>query len=120
MQEDNVAVIVGTITDDTRVFEVPALKVCALKVTATARARILKVCPVQFQMAWLLVVCKLSHGCFVPDLRWYWLVEAGYMPLDQKIPWLIACHSHAPMEQLANATYRHNLLLPRYLRGRES
>ena len=34
--------VVGTITDDIRVTEVPALKVCALRFTETARARILK------------------------------------------------------------------------------
>eukprot|EP00892_Ulva_mutabilis_P000770 jgi/Ulvmu1/10694/UM067_0020.1 len=39
---DKTAVVVGTITDDTRVFEVPALKICALRVTKTARARIIK------------------------------------------------------------------------------
>ncbi len=43
MQEDKVAVLVGTITDDTRLYEVPKLRVCALRVTETARARILKV-----------------------------------------------------------------------------
>jgi Ribosomal protein 60S L18 and 50S L18e len=45
MQEDKVAVLVGTVTDDVRLFEVPALKVCALKFTETARARIVKVRP---------------------------------------------------------------------------
>lgn len=35
-------VIVGTITDDVRAYEVPALKVCALRFTKTARARIEK------------------------------------------------------------------------------
>lgn len=39
---DKIAVIVGTVTDDVRLLEVPALKVCALKFTETARARILK------------------------------------------------------------------------------
>lgn len=39
------AVLVGTITDDTRLYEVPKLRVCALRVTETARARILKVGP---------------------------------------------------------------------------
>ncbi len=34
--------LVGTITDDVRLFEVPKLRVCALRVTETARARILK------------------------------------------------------------------------------
>jgi large subunit ribosomal protein L18e len=35
-------VLVGTITDDIRHYEVPALKVVALRFTETARARILK------------------------------------------------------------------------------
>merc|ERR1711994_102623 len=41
---DKVAVLVGTITDDLRMHdqEVPKLKVCALRFTETARARILK------------------------------------------------------------------------------
>lgn len=34
--------VVGTITDDVRVYEVPALKVTALRFTETARARIEK------------------------------------------------------------------------------
>lgn len=34
--------VVGTITDDVRVFEVPKLTVAALRVTKGARARILK------------------------------------------------------------------------------
>lgn len=37
-----IAVLVGTVTDDERMLEVPALRVAALKVTKTARARILK------------------------------------------------------------------------------
>eukprot|EP00897_Mesotaenium_endlicherianum_P000815 jgi/Mesen1/10734/ME000090S10188 len=40
--EEKVAVLVGTITDDVRLYELPALKVCALRFTETARARILK------------------------------------------------------------------------------
>ncbi|KXJ23647.1 60S ribosomal protein L18 [Exaiptasia diaphana] len=35
-------VVVGTVTDDARIFEIPALKICALRFTETARARILK------------------------------------------------------------------------------
>jgi large subunit ribosomal protein L18e len=35
-------VIVGTVTDDVRVQEVPSLKVAALRFTETARARIEK------------------------------------------------------------------------------
>ena len=34
---------VGTITDDKRLFEVPKVRVAALKVTDAARARIMKV-----------------------------------------------------------------------------
>lgn len=44
-QEDKIAVIVATVTDDARLFEVPKLRVCALKFTETARARIVKVRP---------------------------------------------------------------------------
>ena len=40
--EDKIAVVVGTITNDIRLVEVPALKVCALHFTESARARILK------------------------------------------------------------------------------
>lgn len=41
LKEDKIAVVVGCVTDDTRVYEVPALKVTALRFTETARARIL-------------------------------------------------------------------------------
>jgi len=41
-KEGKVACVVGTITDDVRMFEVPKLTVCALRFTATARARIVK------------------------------------------------------------------------------
>lgn len=37
------AVVVATITDDVRLFEVPKLRVVALKFTERARARIVKV-----------------------------------------------------------------------------
>ncbi|XP_042429179.1 60S ribosomal protein L18-2-like [Zingiber officinale] len=39
---NKVAVIVGTVTDDKRVYKVPAIKVTALRFTETARAWILK------------------------------------------------------------------------------
>ena len=39
-KEDKIAVLVGTVTNDNRLFECPALKVCALRFTETARARI--------------------------------------------------------------------------------
>ncbi|KAK8817065.1 hypothetical protein WA556_002963 [Blastocystis sp. ATCC 50177/Nand II] len=41
-RDDKIAVVVGTITDDVRLIEVPAMKVCALRFTETARARIVK------------------------------------------------------------------------------
>ncbi|KAG0496625.1 hypothetical protein HPP92_001316 [Vanilla planifolia] len=41
-KDDKIAVIVGTVTDDKRAYEVPAMKVTALRFTETARARILK------------------------------------------------------------------------------
>ena len=37
MQEDKVAVLVGTVTDDVRLFDVPKLQVACLRVTETAR-----------------------------------------------------------------------------------
>ncbi|KAL6210364.1 hypothetical protein ACLB2K_014333 [Fragaria x ananassa] len=40
--EDKIAVLVGTVTDDVRIAEVPALKVTALRFTERARARIEK------------------------------------------------------------------------------
>jgi len=40
-KEGKMAVLVGTVTDDVRMLEVPTLKVCALRVTESARARIL-------------------------------------------------------------------------------
>ncbi|GFU30017.1 60S ribosomal protein L18 [Nephila pilipes] len=40
--EGKTIVVIGTITDDLRLFEVPKIKLCALKVTERARARILK------------------------------------------------------------------------------
>lgn len=42
LQEGKIAVVVGTVTDDVRVYEVPAIKVTALRFTETARARIEK------------------------------------------------------------------------------
>jgi len=39
--EGKIVVVVGTVTDDARLFELPVLTICALRVTATARARIL-------------------------------------------------------------------------------
>uniref|UniRef100_A0A2K6L5V5 Large ribosomal subunit protein uL15/eL18 domain-containing protein n=1 Tax=Rhinopithecus bieti TaxID=61621 RepID=A0A2K6L5V5_RHIBE len=41
-RENKMALVVGTITDDVQVQEVPKLKVCALRVTSRARSRILR------------------------------------------------------------------------------
>ncbi|KNA20321.1 hypothetical protein SOVF_053110 [Spinacia oleracea] len=41
-KDEQTAVLVGTVTDDIRVYEVPSIKVCALRFTETARARIEK------------------------------------------------------------------------------
>ena len=40
---ETIAVLVGTVTDDIRLADVPAMKICALRFTESARARILKV-----------------------------------------------------------------------------
>lgn len=39
-QNDKIAVLIGTVTDDVRTTELPAMKVAALRFTRTARARI--------------------------------------------------------------------------------
>merc|ERR1711976_695642 len=41
-KDGKIAVIVGTVTDDKRIYEVPKVSVCALRFTETARARITK------------------------------------------------------------------------------
>ncbi|KAL0318692.1 UNVERIFIED_CONTAM: 60S ribosomal protein L18-2 [Sesamum angustifolium] len=41
-KEDKIAVLVGSVTDDTSAHDIPALKVTALRFTETARARIEK------------------------------------------------------------------------------
>lgn len=71
LQEGKIAVIVGTVTDDKRVYEVPAMKVTALRFTETARARIEKAggqCLTFDQLALLSptgsdTVCNSSTGC---------------------------------------------------------
>ncbi|KAF5097439.1 hypothetical protein D0Z03_001405 [Geotrichum reessii] len=40
--ENKIVVVTGTVTDDARLYEVPKVTIAALKVTETARARILK------------------------------------------------------------------------------
>ena len=46
------AVLVGTVTDDVRLFEVPKLQVACLRVTETARARILAVSAITPDDSW--------------------------------------------------------------------
>ena len=41
-RQSKTAVVVGAVTNDVRLFEVPKLTVCALKFSESARARILK------------------------------------------------------------------------------
>ena len=41
-KEGKISVVVGSVTDDLREMEVPKMRVCALKFTETARARIVK------------------------------------------------------------------------------
>ena len=41
-KDGKIAVLVGTITDDVRMYDVPKMRVCALRFTQTARQRILK------------------------------------------------------------------------------
>ena len=41
-KDGKIAVIVGTVTDDVRLLTVPKLTLCALRVTESARARIIK------------------------------------------------------------------------------
>jgi len=41
-REERIAVVVGTVTDDPRIFTIPKMTVCALRVTERARARIIK------------------------------------------------------------------------------
>lgn len=41
-KENNIAVVVGTVTNDLRLLDIPKLRICALRVTERARERILK------------------------------------------------------------------------------
>ena len=41
-RREKIAVVVGTVTNDVRILELPKLKICALRITEGARARILK------------------------------------------------------------------------------
>lgn len=54
-KEGKTAVVVGTITDDARLLDVPKVSVAALKVTETARARILAVSGRKSSCMWSLL-----------------------------------------------------------------
>ncbi|CAG2171542.1 unnamed protein product [Oppiella nova] len=41
-RQGKIAVVIGTVTDDVRMYSVPKLTICALRITRSARARILK------------------------------------------------------------------------------
>ena len=41
-KEDKTCVLVGKVTDDARLLSIPKLSICCLRITATARARVLK------------------------------------------------------------------------------
>ena len=41
-RDGKTAVVVGTVTDDLRIYKIPKLRVCALRFTEGARSRILK------------------------------------------------------------------------------
>merc|ERR1711944_229760 len=41
-RENKVAVVVGTVTDDLRILDIPKLKICCLRMTERCRARVLK------------------------------------------------------------------------------
>ncbi len=66
MQEDKVAVIVGTVTDDVRLYDMPKMRVCALRFTETARARITKV-----RDCIMLFPCSM-HDCYWGTIK-YWV-----------------------------------------------
>jgi hypothetical protein len=57
---------VATVTDDARLFEVPKLRVCALKFTETARARIVKVRPRTGLFWW--GTAAISSRCWQPGV----------------------------------------------------
>ncbi|XP_039131421.1 60S ribosomal protein L18-3-like [Dioscorea cayenensis subsp. rotundata] len=59
-KNDNIVVNVGTMTDDKRVYEVPAMKVTALRFTETAKARILKAGEARANIH---VSAATEHGC---------------------------------------------------------
>lgn len=72
------AVLVGTVTDDVRLFEVPKLQVACLRVTETARARILAV-----SFLPLIILIRLPSS--VKDRVW--------LPQNDSARLALACHA---------------------------
>lgn len=64
-KETKVAVMVGTITDDVRLLDVPKMTVCALRITATARARIIKAGGEVLTFDQLALKAPLGKGCIL-------------------------------------------------------
>ncbi|KAL5542964.1 hypothetical protein UlMin_010674 [Ulmus minor] len=61
-KEDKISVIVGTVTNDIRVYKVPCLKVTALRFTETARARIEKASGECLTFDWLALRAPLGQN----------------------------------------------------------
>lgn len=63
---DSIAVVVGTVTDDERMLELPVgMKVCALRFTKTARARIVKAGGECLTFDELAQRCPTGTGCLL-------------------------------------------------------
>jgi large subunit ribosomal protein L18e len=61
-KEDKIAVIVGTVLDDVRLVKVSALKVCCLRITKTAKQRILEAGGQVMTFDQLALVSPLGRG----------------------------------------------------------
>jgi large subunit ribosomal protein L18e len=61
-KSDKICVLVGTVTDDERLLIVPKLTVCALRVTTSARARIVKAGGEILTFDQLALRSPLGHG----------------------------------------------------------
>jgi hypothetical protein len=84
--EGKIAVLVGTVTDDVRLYEVPkGMKVCALKFTETARARIIAAggeCMTFDQLATVSPTGTPSRPPSYPPQTTHTLPHGGEMHLD--------------------------------------
>ncbi|MBA0645603.1 hypothetical protein Goklo_013682, partial [Gossypium klotzschianum] len=85
-KEDKIAVVVGTVTDDIRVYEVPALKVTALRFTETARARIDKAggeCLTFDQLA-LRAPLGQNTVCFIIQIFYFSCLDSAVVYLSSR------------------------------------